>query len=95
MNDLDLLYETIRRRSRFLIRWGEDWRKEISSAKNYITTPDLQHWTFGKSAGLHDAYHANGGAAKQWLYSQGFTDVLKSVNGSKMCYMPFCTGAVG
>lgn len=77
MTDLKLLYKTIHKRSRFLVERGEEWRKELSSAKNYITTPDLKHWTFGKSAGLNDTYHANGGAAKQWLYSMGFTNVLK------------------
>ncbi len=76
MTELELLYKTIRNRSRFLVARGEDWRKELSSAKNYITTPDLKHWTFGKSAGLHDTYHANGGTAKQWLYSMGFTNIL-------------------
>lgn len=37
--------------------------KEISSAKNSITTPDLKFWTFGKSAGLDNTYHENGGTA--------------------------------
>jgi predicted HNH restriction endonuclease len=76
------VYKTIRYRSNFILRHGHDWAKELSSAKNYIATPDLKNWTFGKSAGLDKTYHANGGAAKKWLYSIGFLDVLKLENGT-------------
>ena len=42
------VFETIKTRSNFIIKRGDKWRKEISSAKNYIATPDLKYWTFGK-----------------------------------------------
>jgi predicted HNH restriction endonuclease len=71
------IYRTIKRRSDFIISKGYKWTKELSSAKNYIATPDLKYWTFAKSAGLDDSYHANGGTAKKWLYTLGFVDVLK------------------
>lgn len=71
------IYKTIQERSKFIIDEGSQWTKQISSAKNYIATPDLKHWTFGKSAGLDNTYHFNGGTAKKWLYTIGFVDVLK------------------
>ncbi|MCB0539633.1 MAG: HNH endonuclease [Chitinophagales bacterium] len=71
------VFKTIQKRSKFIIERGHEWTKEISSAKNYIATPDLKHWTFGKSAGLSNSYHSNGGTAKKWLYSIGFVDILK------------------
>lgn len=71
------IYKTIRKRSDFILKRGHEWTKELSSAKNYISTSDLRHWTFGKSAGLGHTYHSNGGTAKKWLYSIGFINVLK------------------
>ncbi|PZR02192.1 MAG: hypothetical protein DI539_27850, partial [Flavobacterium psychrophilum] len=60
----------------------KEWKRELASAKNYVTTPDFKSWTFGKSAGINNEYHADGGAAKIWLYSNGFVDVLKLPNGN-------------
>ncbi|WP_231424969.1 HNH endonuclease [Pedobacter sp. Leaf250] len=77
MTDEENVYKTIQERSKFIIDRGDEWTKEISSAKNYIATPDLKNWTFGKSAGLDNTYHSNGGTAKKWLYSIGFIDILK------------------
>jgi len=76
------IYRTIKKRSEFILTKGYEWSKELSSAKNYIATPDLNHWTFGKSAGLDNTYHSNGGSAKKWLYSIGFVDVLKIENST-------------
>lgn len=80
MKDVENIYETIKNRSDFILNEGHEWTKEISSAKNYITTPDFKHWTFGKSAGLNNTYHYNGGAAKKWLYSIGFINVFELPN---------------
>ncbi len=77
MTDEENVYRTIQKRSKFIIERGDEWIKEISSAKNYVTTPDLKHWTFGKSAGPNNSYHSDGGKAKNWLYSIGFVDILK------------------
>lgn len=78
MTDLENVYKTIEDFSDTFIEDGKEWVKEISSAKNYVVTPDLNHWTFGKSAGLDgNYYNGSGGAAKLWLYSLGFVDVLK------------------
>jgi predicted HNH restriction endonuclease len=77
MTEIQNLYQSIRKRSRFLINNGDQWRKEIASAKNYVTVPGFRDWTFGKSAGLDEGYHADGGQAKQWLYNKGFTNILK------------------
>ena len=82
MTTEEILFKTIKTRSNFIIKRGDEWKKEISSAKNYVTTPDLKYWTFGKSAGLNNEYHADGGTAKKWLYSIGFVDVLKLPSGS-------------
>lgn len=71
------LYKTIKNRSNSFIKNGNEWKKEISSAKNYIATPDLNYWAFGKSVGINNEYHADGGTSKKWLYSIGFTDVLQ------------------
>jgi hypothetical protein len=71
------LYKTIKARSNYIIKHGVRWKKEISSAKNYIATPDLKSWTFAKSAGLDNEYHAKSGTAKLWLYSIGFINVLQ------------------
>lgn len=76
MTTTEKVYKTIRNRSSFIIKDGDQWKKEISSAKNFICTPDFEQWTFGKSAGIDNAYHYNGGAAKKWLYSLGFINVL-------------------
>jgi hypothetical protein len=81
MTTENLLFKAIKTRSEFLIKRGSEWKKEISSAKNYVGTPDLKHWTFGKSAGLNGQYHANGGAAKKWLYSMGFVNILQLPDG--------------
>ena len=76
MELVDKVFKSIKKRSDFIISDGDTWSKELSSAKNYVCTPDYKHWTFGKSAGIDGAYHANGGAAKKWLYSLGFVNVL-------------------
>jgi hypothetical protein len=73
----DNIYNTIRKRSKFIINRGDEWKKEISSAKNFITTPDFKYWTFAKSAGLDNEYHANGGTAKIWLNKIGFINILQ------------------
>ena len=78
MTTIEEVYKTIKERSNFIIARGDEWKREIASAKNYICTPDMQHWTFGKSAGIEgNRYHKDGGAAKWWLYSLGFTNVLE------------------
>lgn len=77
MSTVNKLYKTIRFRSNTFKEDGSDWQKRISSAKNYIATSDLKHWTFGKSAGIDNVYLPHGGMAKKWQYSIGFIDVLK------------------
>ena len=82
MTTTEKIYKTIKNRSEFIIQHGDEWKKEISSAKNYICIPDMKQWTFGKSAGINDTYHYNGGAAKKWLYSMGFINVLTFPDGN-------------
>lgn len=78
MTKIEEVYKTIKERSNSLINDGDRWKREIASAKNYICTPDMQHWTFGKSAGIEgNRYYKDGGAAKQRLYSLGFKNVLE------------------
>jgi predicted HNH restriction endonuclease len=77
MKVLDKIYKSIRRNSDFIIERGDEWSRELAGSKNYVCTPDLQHWTFGKSVGADGDYHEHGGIAKQRLYSQGFVNVLK------------------
>lgn len=75
--ELEKIYQTIRNRSRDLKGNGNKWLREVASAKNYVATPDLIHWTFGKSAGINETYFKNGGAAKRWLYARGFRNALE------------------
>lgn len=82
MANEEKLYRAIKVRSNFIFKKGIEWRKEISSAKNYVCTPDFKFWTFGKSVGLNGEYHNHGGVAKKWLYSMGFFDALKLPNGN-------------
>jgi 5-methylcytosine-specific restriction endonuclease McrA len=76
MEKLELIYSAIRETSDELIKNGDAWSKQLRSSKNYICTPDLQHWTFGKSVGDDGEYHYNGGVAKDYLYRLGFENVL-------------------
>ncbi len=71
------IYKSIQKNSNFIIHQGDEWSKELSGSKNYICTPDLKHWTFGKSVGADGEYHYNGGVAKRKLYSLGFINVLE------------------
>lgn len=82
MTTRDNVFLTIKRRSDFLQTRGDQWSREIASAKNYVCTPNLKYWTFGKSAGIDMTYHYNGGAAKLWLYSLGFVNALDFPNGN-------------
>lgn len=66
------IYESIKGKSRLLITEGQQWIRELSSAKNYVCTSDLKDWTFGKSV----KYDRGGGAAKLELYNYGFKNVL-------------------
>ena len=75
------IYRVIENRSKTLIQKGNGWKREVASAKNYICTPDMKQWTFGKSVGLNGIYQADGGTAKWWLYSKGFTNILKFPDG--------------
>jgi predicted HNH restriction endonuclease len=77
MKSIDKVYKTIKEKSVELIEESSVWKKELSSAKNYICSPDMKHWTFGKSAAQ---YQFGGGQAKQWLYAMGFTNVLDLKN---------------
>lgn len=70
------IYKAIKTNSNFIIEQGDQWKKELSAAKNYIATPNLKHWTFGKSVGADGEYHDHGGTAKQRLYNLGFINVL-------------------
>jgi predicted HNH restriction endonuclease len=71
------IYKSIRKNSNFIIQQGDLWSKELGGSKNYICTPDLKYWTFGKSVGADGEYHYNGGVAKRKLYSLGFINVLE------------------
>jgi len=78
MEIIEEAYKTIKERSNSIIANDDEWKREIASAKNYICTPDMQYWTFGKSVGINgNSYHKDGGTAKWWLYNLGFTNVLK------------------
>ena len=77
MTLLNTIYKSVKTYSDILIKHGDEWKREMASAKNYIATPNLKHWTFGKSVGADGDYHTDGGAAKQRLYSLGFVDVLR------------------
>lgn len=73
---IETIYKAIKVNSNFIIEQGDKWTRELAGAKNYIATPDLKHWTFGKSVGADGEYHYNGGIAKKHLYSLGFINVL-------------------
>lgn len=77
---LDKIYVAIEHYSKRLGRDAKTLTRELGSAKNYVCTPDLQHWTFGKSVGADGEYHYNGGAAKRHLYNLGFIDALQHTN---------------
>lgn len=73
----DKIYRAIIKNSDFIQQQANKWARELASSKNYICTPDLKHWTFGKSVGKDGAYHYNGGVAKQHLYRLGFKNVFE------------------
>lgn len=73
----DKIYRAIIKNSDFIKEKANKWTRELASSKNYICTPDLKHWTFGKSVGDDGGYHYNGGVAKQHLYRLGFKNVLE------------------
>lgn len=75
-SNLEKIYQLIGQRSDVLINDSKSWLKQLGSAKNYVTTPDLNQWTFGKSVNIENGYFNDGGVAKQWLYSQGFVNIL-------------------
>jgi predicted HNH restriction endonuclease len=70
------IYKAIKVNSYSLIKNGDKWKRELAGAKNFIATPNLKHWTFGKSVGADGEYHDNGGTAKLRLYNLGFINVL-------------------
>jgi predicted HNH restriction endonuclease len=76
MKVIENIYKAIKVNSNFIIEEGDQWTRELAGAKNYIATPDLKHWTFGKSVGADGEYHYNGGIAKKHLYNLGFINVL-------------------
>jgi predicted HNH restriction endonuclease len=76
MTVINSIYKAIKVNSNFIIEQGNTWARELAGAKNYIATPNLKHWTFGKSVGADGAYHYNGGVAKKHLYSLGFINAL-------------------
>ncbi len=51
--------------------------RELKSAKNFISTPDLKHWTFGKSVGRDGDYHSHGNGAKKRLRELGFKNIYE------------------
>lgn len=73
---IEIIYKAIKVNSNYIIKQGDKWTRELAGAKNYIASPDLKHWTFGKSVGADGEYHYNGGIAKKYLYSLGFINVL-------------------
>jgi predicted HNH restriction endonuclease len=77
MNEVEIIYKAIKVMSRELKTDAETWTRKIGSSKNYVATPDLKYWTFGKSVGKAGEYHDYGGAAKQYLYRIGFKNVLQ------------------
>lgn len=77
MKEEEKVYKTIKKLSNSIIKNSKDWKREIASAKNYIATPDFNHWTFGKSAGIEPEYFSDGGIAKKYHYKIGFADILK------------------
>jgi predicted HNH restriction endonuclease len=99
MTDIDTInkaiYKAIKTNSNFIIEQGDQWKKELSGAKNYIATPNLKHWTFGKSVGADGEYHDNGGTAKLRLYNLGFINVLdiKDKNSRETILNAFLTWA--
>lgn len=77
MNNLKNVYQTIKYRSSEFKSNGAEWKKELSSAKNYVPTPDFKHWAFAKSSGFDNEYfNGGGGAAKKWFYNRGFINIL-------------------
>ena len=73
MDKLNDVYKKINKKSAELIKDGYASAKELQSAKNYVCSPDLKKWTFGKSLG----YNIGGGAVKNFLYRLNFVDILK------------------
>lgn len=76
MKTVDKIYKAIKKNSDYIIHHSDEWTKELAGSKNYICTPDLKHWTFGKSVGDDGEYHYSGGVAKNRLYTLGFRNVL-------------------
>jgi hypothetical protein len=80
MNNQDFIeavYKGIERCSFNLIKYkGES--SSLRGAKNFICTPDLQSWTYGKSVGAKGYYHRHGGAAKILLKRKGFVNILEN-----------------
>lgn len=77
MEVIDKIYGSIAKESKRLGRKPETEVREIASAKNYVTTPDLADWTYGKNVGAAGQYDSEGGGhAKLQLYGYGFYNVL-------------------
>lgn len=77
MDNLVNIYEAIINTSNQIVQDESGWKKKLGGAKNFICTPDLIHWTFGKSVGMNGKYHRDGGDAKKKLRTLGFVDILK------------------
>ena len=77
MDELKQIYNSIRERSRSIIADDFNWVYKLRGAKNYVCTPDLKHWTFGKTIWRTGAASVNGGAAKRKLYRLGFVNILE------------------
>jgi predicted HNH restriction endonuclease len=82
MTVINTIHKSIKTNSNFIIKQGNQWTRELAGAKNYIASPNLKHWTFGKSVGDDGKYHNHGGTAKQRLYSLGFINVLEIEDAS-------------
>jgi hypothetical protein len=74
--DYNFLYSQIEAFSISLHSPESRYSRELGSAKNYVCTPDLKYWTFGKTVGEFGHYHFHGGIAKSNLYRWGFINVL-------------------
>jgi predicted restriction endonuclease len=80
MEKLENIYNAIGEWSERLINDAEAWSKQLGGSKNYVCTPDLKQWTYGKSVAADGEYDYDGGVAKNRLYNLGFKNVLAYSN---------------
>ena len=81
---MKLIYESIEESSNKIVSGEPALIMSIRAAKNYVCTPDLKHWTYGKTLWKAIGSSDDGGAAKQKLLSLYFENVLERATGDEV-----------